>query len=766
MTEIVIANNSNNGNDLQQVVSGEVFETFLQSQKATPTKRGLSDEDAYNLRSSTSDILSHCNPHNASGNLETTHLVVGYVQSGKTMSFTGVLAMAKDNGYRIAVVLTGVTTNLEVQTADRLERDLDLGEDQDWFKFINNPSDEDAATVIKALRLSAKPMIVIPILKHRKYIDDVAALFSDEKVRATVGDETILIIDDEADQASLNSYGYKNSKITDPSEEAKESAIYAAIHRMRAQMPGNSYVQYTATPQANILITTADILSPKSHTLLVPGEDYVGGKKFFGQEPDGSLFNGGLIRTIPEAEVYHKKHNVLKSMPESLREAMMMHVLAVALVIKWYRRPGIKQLAMMIHPTDIIEGNKVFEEWVNNEVNLWSECLDKPQWHEDKVMILNKFKALFPSALQFYPQKDRPTFDDIAGLIPDIINDCAIYRITGESDDDGKSLKWNAHRMNILVGAQMLNRGFTVEKLATTYMPRYTVSITNADTIEQRCRFFGYKMDYIESCRVYLPKDSIRDYISYVQHEEELRTVLASCSTLKEYEHRVMLSPKLRPTRLNVLPKQLVKTKLVGWRKFERVSGAKMVADNRTVVSAFVEKYLPSADNFTLAGYNSTKYSEGEIKKHSMRTMTAPDIIPMLTDYLTGCFTETLNKSMTMRYIQYLETLGQGEIMVVFMSCNQIRKRSLIEIGRDNEKRVELFQGRSNINEPDNYCGDTNIVSKDRITLQIHHISIEGLPMSEENNKETYALALYFPERLETLYCSSVAKEYAYTEED
>ena len=94
MTEIVVKNTKTKQTCLQDVKSGEAFEHFLQSKKATPTKKGLSDLGAYNLRSTTCDILNHCNPHDAASNHETTHLVVGYVQSGKTMSFTGVLAMA------------------------------------------------------------------------------------------------------------------------------------------------------------------------------------------------------------------------------------------------------------------------------------------------------------------------------------------------------------------------------------------------------------------------------------------------------------------------------------------------------------------------------------------------------------------------------------------------------------------------------------------------------------------------------------------------
>lgn len=761
MTEIVINKENKDKTVLQEVHSGDAFEEFLQSKKATATRKGLTDMGAYNLRASTCDILNHCNPHDAIKNHETTHLVVGYVQSGKTMSFTGVLAMARDNGYRVAIILTGITTNLQSQTANRLEQDLDSDFEIDRYSFIGNPTDNDTSTVIKALRLSDKPLLIIPILKHCKYINNVTKIFSHEKVKQVLGNETVLIIDDEADQASLNSFGYKNSKKT--SGEDEESAIYASILRMRSKMPGNSYIQYTATPQANILITTMDLLSPKSHTLLIPGEEYIGGKKIFGLEKEDWPYEDKLVVEIPENEVYHKKEKPLRQMPESLRQALMMHVWAVILVIKWYKRPGIKQLTMMVHPTDIIEGNKLFAKWITDEVNLWSESLDKDIWHEDNVTLQEKFCALLPEALKLYPEEGRPTFEQVKGYLADVINDCKIYRITGDSDDDSNNIRWNSHRMNVLIGAQMLNRGFTVEKLTTTYMPRYTTSITNADTIEQRCRFFGYKKDYVESCRIYLPKDSIRDYKDYVKHEEELRSLLASCSSLKEYEHRVMLSPNLRPTRLNVLPKQMVKVKLTKWTKYERMNGMKMVIENKHVVDDFVKIHLPSAHEFTLTRYDSSKYPTGEIKKHALKEVNVMDIVPMLTDYTAGCYDDIVTKSMTIRYLQYLETMGFGTVNVIFMSHNQIRNRKLLD-EKEGTWRVEAFQGRSNINESDNYCGDTNLVDADRITLQIHHIALQGLPVADAPNGETYVLAFHFPEKLQAQYNANVTVKYNITD--
>ena len=481
------------------------------------------------------------------------------------------------------------------------------------------------------------------------------------------------------------------------------------------------------------------------------------------KEKEDWPYEDKLVVEIPENEVYHKKEKPLRQMPESLRQALMMHVWAVILVIKWYKRPGIKQLTMMVHPTDIIEGNKLFAKWITDEVNLWSESLDKDVWHEDNVTLQEKFCALLPEALKLYPEEGRPTFEQVKGYLADVINDCKIYRITGDSDDDSNNIRWNSHRMNVLIGAQMLNRGFTVEKLTTTYMPRYTTSITNADTIEQRCRFFGYKKDYVESCRIYLPKDSIRDYKDYVKHEEELRSLLASCSSLKEYEHRVMLSPNLRPTRLNVLPKQMVKVKLTKWTKYERMNGMKMVVENKHVVDDFVKIHLPGAHEFTLSRYNSSKYPVGEIKKHALKEINVMDIVPMLTDYTAGSYDDIVTKSMTIRYLQYLETMGFGTVNVIFMSNNQIRNRKLLD-EREGTWRVEAFQGRSNINESDNYCGDTNLVDADRITLQIHHIALQGLPVADAPNGETYVLAFHFPEKLQAQYNANVTVKYNITD--
>ena len=113
---------------LQQVSCGDFFNRFVESQKVgyvnpegKVKKKGLSVEGALVLKQETCHILSHCNPHNAVDKPETTHLAVGYVQSGKTMSFTGLTALALDYKYRVVVYLAGTKKNLRDQTAGRLD---------------------------------------------------------------------------------------------------------------------------------------------------------------------------------------------------------------------------------------------------------------------------------------------------------------------------------------------------------------------------------------------------------------------------------------------------------------------------------------------------------------------------------------------------------------------------------------------------------------------------------------------------------------------
>src|SRR5690606_2879506 len=145
-------------------------------------------------------------------------------------------------------------------------------------------------------------------------------------------------------------------------------------------------------------------------------------------------------------------------------------------------------------------------------------------------------------------------------------------------------IDWSNATSHILVGAEMLNRGYTVEGLAVSYMPRYSISKSNADTIQQRCRFFGYKRNYLDSCRVYLPLDSILEYRDYVEHEEIMRKILKE-NSLETVEQLLILNGSMNPTRSNVLSVDVVSHKLNGWRQ---MNALQHIDENISFVSDFL----------------------------------------------------------------------------------------------------------------------------------------------------------------------------------
>lgn len=733
---------------LQEVTSGEFFEKFIDYiRRSESNPKGLSNAAIATFREEACDVLAHCNPHNAVTLPETTHLAVGYVQSGKTMSFTGVTALAKDNGYRVIIYLAGTKNNLLDQTQKRLRKDLigKNGANNDYYKIHPNPTATDIDDIVGNLESIEKPIVLIPILKHYDHILKVRQIFNNSEIKELMANETVIIIDDEADQASLNSYGRRNSKY----EEDSKSRTYDAILKLRADLPGNTYIQYTATPQANILISMQDLLSPKSHTLLTPGEGYVGGKLFFGKGDNGDLYNGELIVEIPEKEVFHKKYNPLTEMPQSLKDALMLHTLAVAIVVKWLKVDGINYLSMMVHPDNTIDWNKTFKDWIDNELRTWRRLMGKSDDNFDKVQMLKRFEELLPLALEHYEIEEQPTFEEIKPLIAEVLKSKKVYLVNTDKDAETE-IQWDDYKMHILVGAEMLNRGFTVEKLATTYMPRYTKGATNADTIQQRCRFFGYKMDYIKSCRVFLPGNSIANYLNYVKHEEELRSTLASCDSLEAAERKVLLSPSLRPTRANVLPIWVVNTRMSGMNALQAFSSKSTIEQNDVLVARFLQDH---EHDWTIR-QDTTLY-----RTHRWLKLGIDDAIQFLSDFNFKNWPDAQRKADSIRYLRYLAG-ASGDDKVDYVYFYQMAfgapaiERNFDAAERRLAANTQIFAGPSSATDSTNYPGDAKIVgSHETLTFQLYHIRLKGAEL--DYPKEAYTMAIYVPKELAATYTSN-----------
>lgn len=692
------------------------------------------DEDGIDtLSSETIEILSHCTNPYKNEVQSVTNLVVGYVQSGKTMSFTTLSALAHDNGFRIIIYFAGTKNNLLSQTTKRLRKDLINGSaNSAYYKLFENPTLEYAQRIRNALNISSKPTILITVLKHHKYISDLAAMFNSMQLKQTLGKAGVLIIDDEADQASLNGYAYKNSK-SEEWEDDEYTTTYSSIMKLKGALANHSYIQYTATPQGPLLISIMDLLSPKHHTVLTPGKTYTGGKTFFCDEP-------GLIITIPEGEVFHSKHNNLADCPDSLVNALQLHLMGVAIIVKLLQKESF--LSMMIHADRDQDASEKFYRWIKNIIDAWPNILANGEQDLGYQELKDSFAKCYPESIRMYEahNESAPSFEDIWCCIDDIILDTNVELVISRNKRQGenKEIDWASSCSHILVGADMLNRGFTVEHLAVTYMPRCSVGKSTADTIQQRCRFFGYKQNYLWSCRVFLPFEVIIEYKEYVEHEEEMRKWLLDNKNLEDVERLLLISNRLNATRKNILSKHTVTTKLNGWRKMN----AFQAIDENT---AFVNRFLADVELKLFENYGTDDRNHGYVKLPIQR------IIEFLTEFKFQNMPDAARKEATLRYIKYLSTKKQGALeyaYIIQMAYRGIPRERAFDI--DTFRINNLHSGRS-MSGSTVYPGDANIKFEDSICIQIHHVKLK-CNSTQWAGRTAYTLAIYYPEEFAINY--------------
>jgi hypothetical protein len=350
--------------------------------------------------SSAVDILGKGVPPTAETGQE-TGLIVGYVQSGKTMSFETVAALARDNAFPMVIVVTGSSNPLFNQSTGRLRRDLrldDQNRDRRWIHF-RNPDDDDATTVpirdvLDEWRDLATPnehkrAILITVLKNHIRLNNLGRLLALLDLRAV----PVLIIDDEADQASLNNQV----------AQGQESTTYRRLMALRQALPNHTYLQYTATPQAPLLINIIDSLSPNFVHVLEAGDQYVGGQEFFGG-------NQPYIRVIPPQQV-PTRNNPLTEPPETLLEALRVFMVGVAAGLLESGNRGNR--SMLVHPSHLTAQHEEFVNWVRDVFDRWKQTLGLPDTDPDKQELLEDFRDAHGELAQTVGAT-LPPFDQLA----------------------------------------------------------------------------------------------------------------------------------------------------------------------------------------------------------------------------------------------------------------------------------------------------------------------------------------------------------------
>jgi hypothetical protein len=450
-------------------------------------------------------------------------LVVGYVQSGKTANFTAVAARAADVGYRLIIVLSGIHDSLRNQTQRRLDLELaDAG--GDWITLTDENTDFHEPAIADGFASTGTVLIVAkkitPILKR------LNQWFS--KLEGRLAEIPVLLIDDEADQASINTRGNRRDPSIDtetaPDSDTAPSLTNALIRDILRKIPRATYIAYTATPFANILIDpdasdsqVGEDLFPKDFVVQLPRPDgYTGTEELFGTSAQGR----DVLRPVDPSDV-----NALKSkqrrkseaivargpldLPQSLADALLTFALAGA--IRLLRGQSGKPHTMLVHVSQLQQDQLRIGAAIEEQIRTWFH-------HENaEPGVLRK---MFRSTLAALGTVEMPCAEEV--VLEEAVTNLARLEVVVLNSTTGDELEYDVKpgRQLIAVGGNRLSRGLTLEGLTIAYFLRTT---TLADALLQMARWYGFRTGYDDLIRIWTTEGIAQWFVELALVEESLR---------------------------------------------------------------------------------------------------------------------------------------------------------------------------------------------------------------------------------------------------
>lgn len=482
-------------------------------------------------------------------------LVIGHVQSGKTANLAGLVAMAADCGFNVFVVLSGTIENLRKQTEERLFKSLSSQNGNLHWNHVSHPGpDSPPQDRLDSLLPQEKQRYLVVSLKNVYRLEALYRwLTPSERVTTNL---KILIIDDEADQAGINTASI--------SEQERTQINNHIIRLTQVQAQAVNYVGYTATPYANVLNEAPGTsLYPKDFiTTLGVSRKYFGPRQVFGVADDIESDGLDIVRTVPaeDLETISEIHkNPQLPLPSSLCDAIAWFTCAAAA----RRRQGANSpISMLIHTSHQTTHHdnltKAIQRWLTEDPDQVIETARRI-WEVETSRIT---REIFMRQLPMYPRKHIGSYPadfeiDLLPSIRTLLQQVSPILITGESQSDldyhrgihlcidnskpqqfvddtsvhvrlvypKKDLEYATSF--IVVGGQTLSRGLTIKGLVSTYFLRST---TLGDSLMQMGRWFGYRNDYALFPRVWMTSDTYSRFAFLARVEEDLR------KNLKELE--------------------------------------------------------------------------------------------------------------------------------------------------------------------------------------------------------------------------------------
>ena len=548
---LVIDGTSNNG-----VTLPDNEHTCWQLYKSKLEKDGFASQAIEEIERATLKILRRLSEDTrALGPIK--GLVIGNVQSGKTANMAALMAMAADWGWNMFIILSGTIENLRIQTQDRLWNDLNnAGCNLYWNSLEHLSPRSPLGSRAQDLRFEpdARQRYFSVTLKNATRLKSLIRWLQKDKNK--MQQMKILVIDDEADQAGINTAPVSNA------ERKKINKLICSLangwdaegRKISDRYMAMNYIGYTATPYANILNESSlESLYPRNFiATLSVSDQYFGPQQVFGC-PETEFRGLDIIRNVSDGDLseikdIHKGTSV--NLPDSIKDALCWFMCSVAAI----RKTGSKKpISMLVHTSQRVQHHtnvsKLIRDWVN---------------HEDRNALLERCKRVWSAEtgrfsreefLEQYPGygladkvNDYPSFDSIEAEIRDIlsielkpiklneegemkyhkgIHLCVDNSANNGRNDENEYLRLVYPKKDVtldkapaflVIGGATLSRGLTLEGLVCTFFLR---SVKQADTLMQMGRWFGYRKGYELYPRLWIT-DTTRlqfEYLSILDQE-------------------------------------------------------------------------------------------------------------------------------------------------------------------------------------------------------------------------------------------------------
>lgn len=551
-----------------------------------------------NLDDLTNMVLERLEDPTRAGPWDRRGMVVGSVQSGKTANYAGLICKAIDSGYKLVIVLAGLYSNLRSQTQLRIDeavlgfdtqKNRRLNADNRWIGVGKLPGER---LVVHSLTSSAEngdfnkgvadqigvmlggDPVVLVVKKNSRLLGNllkwVLHVHGQEDIatgKRIINDVPLLLIDDEADNASIN------TKAKPDSDEDTVSAINGRIRNLLDAFDKSAYVGYTATPFANIFInpdiespTHGSDLFPKSFIINVkPPSNYVGPDKVFGLngDTDAGITASDGLPIVEEIDDFtgafppkHKKDHVPIELPASLKRAIRCFVIVCA--ARRARGQGFEHNSMLIHVTRFVNVQERVVELVRDEINSIKRRIEfgDGERHPTINQELRKlWESEFVPKTAAMPDDAGPsvTWLEVNSALHPAAAKISVMPINGYAKE---ALDYREHEDNglsvIAIGGDKLSRGLTLEGLSISYFLRTTRMY---DTLMQMGRWFGYRPGYLDLCRLFTTR-TLRYWYRHV--------ALAEAELRREFDYMVNagLTPEKYGLRVRTHPAGMIVTAL------------------------------------------------------------------------------------------------------------------------------------------------------------------------------------------------------------